>query len=131
MFKHIQKNNFEEIITDYEEKIETLRQNFDLDSNENLHNEKKDRSKKIKLTISFTIIFTFIILSALPVLITLKEIRDMLSLIDKSADRISILKNIQLYTYEVINQDKSLFLLNEPERILNDLVNRLEVCLKH
>jgi len=126
MFKHIQKNSFEEIITDYEEKIETLRQNFDLDSNENLHNEKKDRSKKIKLTISFTIIFTFIILSALPVLITLKEIRDMLSLIDKSADRISILKNIQLYTYEVINQDKSLFLLNEPERILNDLVNRLE-----
>ncbi|KAG4107262.1 hypothetical protein H8356DRAFT_920448, partial [Neocallimastix lanati (nom. inval.)] len=31
-----------------------------------------------------------------------------------------------LYTYEVINQDRSIFVLKEPQRIINDLINRLE-----
>jgi len=35
-----------------------------------------------------------------------------------------------LYTYEIIYQDKSMFLESEPNRILNSLIKKIEVSNK-
>jgi len=53
-------------------------------------------------------------------------VKDLVAIAEKSADRYTLLKGIQLFTYEVINQDRSLFLEGEPERILSDSIKRLE-----
>jgi len=34
-----------------------------------------------------------------------------------------------MYTYEVLNNDRSIFVLNEPIRIINNLIYKLEVII--
>ncbi|ORX40436.1 hypothetical protein BCR36DRAFT_223478, partial [Piromyces finnis] len=123
--------NFEQVITDYEEKIETLCQSFDLDK-ENYETNIKSKlmngnsNNNLKLILSLFAILIYIIIAMLPVINTVTDSHDVLSILSKSSDRYSILMSIQHFTYEVINQDRSIFLEDEPNRILNDLVNKIE-----
>jgi len=129
MFKYITKESFEYIITDYEEKIETLCENLDIDKDiteNNIKNEKKRSYTKIKLITSFTIIIVYVLISGFPIISLSSDIRKVLLISQKSIDRLPILKYMHLYTYEVINQDRSVFVVNEPQRILNDLIYKIE-----
>jgi len=68
--KKILLENFEYIITNYEEKIETLCENFDLDKDITENNLKKENKKsytKIKLIISYIIIIGYVLVSGLPI----------------------------------------------------------------
>ncbi|OUM58781.1 hypothetical protein PIROE2DRAFT_15861, partial [Piromyces sp. E2] len=121
--------SFDEVINDYEEKIDSLCENYDIDkdiSGSSSKNIKVKTYTNIKLIISFIIMFAYILIGSFPVISVIKGTESTLSIIQKSADRIPLLKGIQLYTYEVINQDRSVFLDNEPERILKDMVKNLE-----
>ncbi|ORX77038.1 hypothetical protein BCR32DRAFT_270911 [Anaeromyces robustus] len=129
MYKYISKDSFEEVLTNYEEKIEGLCENYEVDKEVTDNRVKNDKSKSIrniKLIISFIVIFIFIALGGIPALESIVDIRKLLKIINKSSDRYSLLKGIQLFTYEVLNQDRSLFLPEEPERILRDYIVRLE-----
>ncbi|KAG4106217.1 hypothetical protein H8356DRAFT_1628065 [Neocallimastix lanati (nom. inval.)] len=129
MFKYLSKDNFEDIITNYEEKIETLCENFEIDkdiTNNSLRNKNKKRIIDKVLIFSFIIIFIIIVAFFVPVYNSIKEISDLLKIVDKSSDRFALIKGIQLYTYEVIYQDRSIFVENEPQRILNDYINRIK-----
>ena len=53
----------------------------------------------------------------------------MIIILLNKADRYSLIRGIQLFTYEVIYQDKSIFIEDEPNRVLDDLIYQLEVCL--
>ncbi|KAL6632820.1 hypothetical protein U3516DRAFT_734821 [Neocallimastix sp. 'constans'] len=43
--------------------------------------------------------------------------------INDESERLYYVQNIQLYTYEVVNQDRTIYLEGEPEKIINDLFN--------
>jgi len=129
MFKYISKDNFEEVITNYDEKIDTLCESFEIDKEiieNNIKNEKDKSYNGIKLTISFIIIVFFIFIVGIIVIFSSSQVRDILILANKSADRYSLVEGIKMFTYETIFQDRSIFVEDEPNRILNDLVNRLE-----
>ncbi|OUM62400.1 hypothetical protein PIROE2DRAFT_11307 [Piromyces sp. E2] len=121
--------NYEQIITDYEEKIENLCQSFDLDkeiTETHSRHEKNKNYNNIKLIISFIFVAIYILIGGMPVLTAVSKVRGILSIAQKSSDRLPIIKSIQYYTYEVVNQDRSIFLDDEPNRILNDLIYKLE-----
>jgi len=64
--------NFEQIITDYEEKIESLCQTFDLDKEITDNRSKNNKTRNynnIKLIISFVFIIIYILIVGLPVLV--------------------------------------------------------------
>ncbi|ORX49603.1 hypothetical protein BCR36DRAFT_370628 [Piromyces finnis] len=116
MFKYFTKSDFEQIITDYDEKIKFLSENFNLEKeSEEYHNTKNNKKKTysnkiIIIILSLFFIIFYVIISEMPILI----------------DRFSIIKSIQLYTYEVINQDKSVFVNDEPQRILKKIQEELK-----
>lgn len=129
MFKYLSKENYETVITDYEEKIESLCQSFELDkeiTEGHLKHGKTKTFKNIKLILSFAIIIIYVIIAGIPVLNVANEISNILTIMQKSSDRLALLKGIQLFSYEIINRDKSIFLDTEPERILTDLISKLE-----
>ncbi|ORY78701.1 hypothetical protein LY90DRAFT_70311 [Neocallimastix californiae] len=89
MFKYFSKENFEYIITNYEEKIETLCENFDLDKDITENNLKKENKKsytKIKLIISYIIIIGYVLVSGLPISSLSSNTRKSLLISQKSID---------------------------------------------
>ncbi|OUM56941.1 hypothetical protein PIROE2DRAFT_18237 [Piromyces sp. E2] len=120
--------HYEVIITDYEEKIETLCESYEIDKEitESTRNEKKKSNNTIILIISFAIIIIYVIISGIPILTAMSDEEDILAAAQKSIDRFTIIKSIQLFTYEVINQDRSIFIDYEPQRILDDYITRIE-----
>jgi len=68
----------------------------------------------------------YILVSGIPVLKVVNDVQDMISIVQQSADRVSLIKNIQYFTYEVINQDRSIFLKEEAERILDNSIKKIE-----
>ncbi|ORX61102.1 hypothetical protein BCR36DRAFT_6913 [Piromyces finnis] len=125
MFRFFSKENFKEIIYEYKDKIESLCESYDIDE-ENVE-KKKTYNKNIKLFVAFALIFIYMIIDTIPTIDVINDVTSTLKIVQKSADRLSLLKGIQLYTYEVINQDRSIFLEDEPERILKDMIQSLEV----
>ncbi|ORX42838.1 hypothetical protein BCR36DRAFT_149995 [Piromyces finnis] len=128
MLKCLSKENYEQITKDYEEKIETLCENYELEKEDiELKNDKGSLFKNIILFFSFIIIIAYIVISGIPVLQTITEVKDIIAISQKSIDRLLAVRTIQMYTYEVINQDKSVFLQDEPQRILKSHLNQLEL----
>jgi len=110
-------------------KIEGLCESYEIDKELVEHafaGSKKKNYDNVKLGTSFVIIFFFIIFVAGLVFNISSKVKDLVIIAEKSADRYTLFKGIQLFTYEVINQDRSLFLEGEPERILMDSVKKLE-----
>jgi NADH:ubiquinone oxidoreductase subunit 6 (subunit J) len=128
MFRFFSKDNLEQIINSYDEKIESLCQMLDIDKEMN-ENERKHDSKKSKQKIilggTIAVIIIYIIITAIPVINTKKNVSDILSLIQESSDRLTLIGGINLFTYEVVNNDRSIFLDNEPKRILKDYISQL------
>jgi len=111
MFRYFSKDNFDQVIHEYEDKIGYLCETFNIEKDvvESLRNAKMKSFKNLKLIIAFIIVFSYIIIDSIPPIIAIKDTSNTLSIIQKSADRLPLLKGIQLYTYEVINQDRSIF----------------------
>jgi len=62
------------MITDYEEKIESLCESFDVDKDtieQTLKREKLKSRKNIKLYITFIIILLYIVVSSLPIIVNI------------------------------------------------------------
>ncbi|KAL6605489.1 hypothetical protein U3516DRAFT_556458 [Neocallimastix sp. 'constans'] len=125
-FRFISKDHMEEIINNYNKKIEILTKDNEIDKNAKEETMSFNKFKNIALILSFIIIFIFIVLIGVPVLDVSSKIQKTLALLNQSSDRHSILKGIQMYTYEVLNNDRSIFVLNEPIRIINNLIYKLE-----
>ena len=43
------------------------------------------------------------------------------------SDRLTLIGNINLFTYEIMSNDRSIFLPDQPQRILKDYIDRLKV----
>ncbi|ORX45584.1 hypothetical protein BCR36DRAFT_259127, partial [Piromyces finnis] len=121
---------FEDIIINYDEKIDGLCESYEIDkeiiNQQSTLKIKKRDYENLKLGISFAIIFFFIILVDYMVFDISTKVKDLVTIAEKSADRYTLLKGIQLFTYESVIQDRSLFLEGEPERILSDNIKKLE-----
>jgi len=129
MFSYFSRGNFETFISDYEEKIETLCENYEIDKEIVESHSKHEKTKSysyLKIIISILFIIIYIVISGIPVINVINDVKDMLSIVQQSADRISLIRGIQYYTYEVINQDRSVFLKEEAERILDNHIYKIE-----
>jgi len=65
------------MITDYEEKIESLCESFDVDKDTTEHTLKREKlksRKNIKLYITFTVILLYIVVSSLPIIVNIIKI---------------------------------------------------------
>jgi len=128
-FRYFSKDNFEQIICNYEEKIETLCEAIDIDK-EIAENESKRFGKKINHKIylkgSIIIIIAYVIISVVPIITTKTNVSDIIALIQESSDRLTLIGNINLFTYEIISNDRSVFLPDQSERILKDYISRLK-----
>jgi len=129
VFKYLSKKNFEEVIDEYDCKIESICENFDLDKDlteSGISKDKKYTIKTLLLGISFFIIFSFIFLASFTVFALITELKRTTLFINQAVEIISTVKGIQLYTHEILHQDRTIFIEKEPERILHDLIYQLE-----
>lgn len=128
-FRFISQERMEEMIKSYDEKISEIYEKAGIDheflnSNSKIMNKRSYRN--LFLVLSFIFIYIYILLEASPVLMTITKTRNAIYILNQSSERVSLLKGIQLYTYEIIYQDKSMFLESEPNRILNSLIKKIE-----
>ncbi|KAG4099110.1 hypothetical protein H8356DRAFT_937586 [Neocallimastix lanati (nom. inval.)] len=88
MFRHFSKSDFEQIITEYDEKIETLCETFEIDENfNNTKSKRKTKSyTKIKVIFTFIIIIIYVLFLLVPVINISNQTRDIIALIQKSID---------------------------------------------
>ncbi|ORY74001.1 hypothetical protein LY90DRAFT_666452 [Neocallimastix californiae] len=128
-FRYFSKDNFEQIICNYEEKIETLCQAIDIDKEIAESESKRFRKKinqKVYLIGSIIIILIYVVISVLPIITTRTKVTNIISLIQASSDRLTLIGNINLFTYEIMSNDRSIFLPDQPQRILKDYIDRLK-----
>jgi len=128
-FRFISADRMEDMIKSYDEKINDIYEKAGMDKEFIPSNSKfmnKRSYKTLFLVISFILIYIYILLEASPVLMTITKTKKAIAILNQSSERISLLKGIQLYTYEIIYQDKSMFLESEPNRILNSLIKKIE-----
>jgi len=114
---------------EYDCKIESICENFDLDKDlteSGISKDKKYTIKTLLLGISFFIIFSFIFLASFTVFALITELKRTTLFINQAVEIISTVKGIQLYTHEILHQDRTIFIEKEPERILHDLIYQLE-----
>ncbi|KAL6591207.1 hypothetical protein U3516DRAFT_805657 [Neocallimastix sp. 'constans'] len=128
-FRLISKDNFEEIISDYDEKINSLCENFEIDkeiTDKSIKTSNKNKIIRFLTYSSFAIAIFVNGITIIPTINAISDVENLLKLLQKSASRLTIIHKINYFTYETIFQDRSVFVPNEPERILNDLISKLE-----
>ncbi|ORX84507.1 hypothetical protein BCR32DRAFT_266292 [Anaeromyces robustus] len=129
MFKNIPRDTIGRIIDDYSTKIDELAESLDIEKEvlDFEYNKKSHKSKwNVFVSLSCIILLIYSSVVVYTQISEINEINDTVKIIKQSSERLYYIQNIQLYTYEVVNQDRTLFLEGEPERIINDLIYKLK-----
>jgi len=128
-FRFISKDNFEVIISDYDEKIDSLCENFEIDKETIDKSSKTSNKNRIMKFLTYSSFVIAILLSGftiIPTLNAINDVEDLLRLLEKSVSRLTLINKVKYFTYETIFQDRSVFVPNEPQRILNDLISSIK-----